>query len=669
LEKSKLKQIISKIKKLTVLYVEDDKKSAEKTLNILKKIFDHIVYAKDGEDGLQKYSENHIDLIITDIRMPKLDGISMLEKIFNIQPDVSVIIITAHNERDYYKDALNLNVDGYLLKPLIMDELIHLLGNIVDKIDYSSIQNRKLDYLLDANKRLIDMGYQISNLKNYDLVLESILLSAKELTNADGGTLYIFNKEKNTLEFKIAINTSLNVHIGGSNNTTYWDALNFYNNDGSLNKKNISIVSALEEKLINISDIYKSDAYDFSGAKEFDIEKNYKTASMLVMPMKNRENDLIGVIQLINKQFNKQTIPFYKDDESIIKAISSQATMVIENNQLVEELEKLLYALVASVGKALDEKSKYTAKHINHVAVLTQIIAKGINKNTTIFKDVEFLDNELEEIKLSAWLHDIGKISTPEHLIDKATKLETVYDRIDTIKSHFEILKRDIEIAYLKNDIDEKERDKKIANIEDDLSFLEEINHGDVYMSDEYLNRLEKISRNYGTIIINNKIIDILSDDHIYNLSTKKGTLTKENRKVINDHVVVTYDMLKDIPMPKKLSNVAKIAASHHKDVDGIGGYAHKELIGKEMSIQDKILAVADVFEALSAKDRPYKDAYKLSKIVDILISMVQNGQLDKNIVRVFFEDELYKEYAQKYIDESQIDNFKIDYGELEYKY
>jgi HD-GYP domain-containing protein (c-di-GMP phosphodiesterase class II) len=388
---------------------------------------------------------------------------------------------------------------------------------------------------------------------------------------------------------------------------------------------------------------------------------------MLVMPMKNRENDIIGVIQLINKQYNNQVISFYKDDESLLKAISSQATMVIENNQLVDDLENLLYALIGSVGKALDEKSKYTAKHIDNVAILSQIISKGINSNNTIFKDVNFTDYQLEEIKLAAWLHDIGKISTPEHVIDKATKLESVYDRIDTIKSNFEILKRDIEIEYLKGDISKEIMDEKFKKVEDDLEFLIKINRGDTFMSDDFIDRLNKISKEYGTIIINNKIVDILDKNMVYNLSTLKGTLTKEDRKIINDHVVVTYDMLKDIPMPKKLSNVAKIAASHHKDIDGLGGYAHEELIGKKMSIQDKILAVADVFEALSARDRPYKDPYTLSKIVDILVSMVQNGQLDKDIVKVFFEDKLYKEYAENYLDDKQIDEFDLDINLLEY--
>jgi len=509
-------------------------------------------------------------------------------------------------------------------------------------------ENLDLHFLSNANKKLLDIAYKITSQKDFTKILETILLGAKELSNSDGGTLYLYNDKDNTLEFKIATNDTLKIH----NNNIDWKPLNIYNQDKSLNLKNVAVVAAIQDKLINIPDVYKSEEFDFSGAMAFDKSQKYQTKSMLVIPMKNKDNELVGVIQLINKQVDEKTCIFIEQDEILIKSMASLATMIIENNQLVIDLEALLYGLIDSVNKALSEKSKYTQQHNDNVAVLTNIIANGINKNKTIYPDVEYSDIEMEEIRLAAMLHDIGKVTTPVHIMDKATKLETIYNRLHTIKLRFELAKKDVEISFLKNEISEQIKNDKTAELDSDFELIEKLNNGEYFAKDEEYEKASNIAKdsNY----------QLLDEDELYNLSTRKGTLTAEDREIINNHVIVSYEMTKELPFPKKFKDVPKIACSHHKTVNG-GGYAAKELMPLELTLKDKILAVADVFEALSSKDRPYKKPNTLSQIFRIFTFMLKDNHVDRGLVQMFFEDGLYLEYAKNYFEESQMENIEED--------
>ena len=642
------KELLKITKPLTVLYVEDDEIVAKNMQKILSKFFDTIVYCHNGEEGLEKFLINTIDIIISDINMPILSGISMIKEIKKRDKNIPTILITAHQELNYYENAMELHVDAYIAKPINIEKLIEKIREISINIVSNKTHEIKYDALTNANQKLLDISYKVTSQKDFTKILETILLGAKELSNSDGGTLYLYNEKENTLEFKIATNDTLKIH----NNKIDWKPLNIYNKDNSLNQKNVAVVSAIKDQLINIEDVYKSDKFDFSGAKAFDKDKNYKTQSMLVLPMKNKDNQLIGVIQLINKQEDGKTSVFTHEDESLIKAMASLATMIIENNQLVLDLEALFYGLINSVNKALSEKSKYTKQHNDNVAILTNIIATGINKNQTIFPEVHYTDLEMEELRLSAMLHDIGKITTPIHIMDKATKLETIYDRIETIQLRFELAKKDIEIEFLHNTINKETKNKKISELDNDFILIKTLNNGEYFAKDEEYQRIEQIAKNSN--------FTLLTEDELYNLSTRKGTLTAEDREIINNHVVVSYEMIKELPFPKKFKNVPKIAASHHKTIDG-GGYAAKEIKDLELTLKDKILVIADIFEALSSKDRPYKEPNSLSQIFKIFTFLIKDNKIDKNLVQMFFEDGLYIEYAKEHFEASQIVEIKED--------
>lgn len=522
-------------------------------------------------------------------------------------------------------------------------------------------------------EELIEIGHSLTREKNLDILMEKIMLGAKNLSSADGGTLYLVTDDESHLKFTVVQTDSLDIKMGGTADKITWPELPLYKQDGNQNREMVAALCALEGELINIEDVYETEGFNFEGTKKFDLGTGYRTKSMLVVPMKNHEGDIIGVLQLLNKQNPEgETVQFNKEDEKLIASMSSQAAIAIENTRLIKGLEELLNSFIQSIATAIGEKSIYTGGHINRVAEIATMIAHAINEDDTIFKDIYFSDDKMKEIDTAAWLHDIGKIVTPEYIVDKSTKLETIYDRLNTIKAKFEIIKRDKEIALLKKKLQardiksiekfEEEYDKDIRQLEDDIKFIESINTGGEFMEDEKIARVEEISKK--SLIIGNEEESLLNENEVYNLCIKKGTLTDEERDVINNHVTVSYNMLNKLPFPKKLRRVPVIAASHHKKVGG-GGYGADEIINLPMTIEDKILAVADVFEALTAHDRPYKSANTLNQSMKILSFMVKDKELDRDLVKFFVEKGLHLKYAQSYLKEDQIDEITVNFDQV----
>lgn len=519
-------------------------------------------------------------------------------------------------------------------------------------------------------EQLINIGFSLTSNTNFEEIIEGILLGAKNISNADGGTLYMMNEDETHLEFTVVQTDSLNIKMGGTEGKITWPPLSLKKEDGSLNKEQVAALCAIEKELINIPDVYEAEGFNFEGTKKFDAGTGYRTKSMLVVPMTNHEGDVIGVLQLLNKHdIHGETIDFTQDDEKLILSMSSQAAVTISNNRLLKDLEKLLAAIIQSIAGAINEKSKYTGGHINRVAEISEMIAKAINEDNTVYKDIHYTPNEIEAISIAAWLHDIGKIVTPEFVVDKARKLETIYDRINEVKAKFEVVKRDLEIDYLKALQNTQDKEKltaeyqsKILELENDLNFIIDSNTGGEFMADEKIEKIKKIANK--TITINNEEINLLSENEVYNLCIRKGTLTSEERDVINNHVTVSYKMLEKLPFPKKLKRVPVIAASHHKKVGG-GGYGDPRIMDLPMTLEDKILAVADVFEALTASDRPYKKPNSLNQSMRILSFMIKDKELDRDLVKFFVDKGLHMEYAQDNLMESQMDEITVNFDEL----
>ena len=507
-------------------------------------------------------------------------------------------------------------------------------------------------------EKLLNIGKIIASNENIELILETILDTAIEITNADAGTIYLKSEDEKYLRFIIVKNKTLNIQMGGRHSKINWPNLPLYIN-GKENLQMVAVVSALKNKVINIPDVYESREYNFEGTKKFDKNTGYRSKSMLVIPMKNHENEVIGVLQLINKIKNNKIIPFTKKDEETTLSLASQAAIVITKNILIKDLEKLLNSFLQSIAMAIDEKSPYTGGHTRRVEKITAIVVEEINK--THFKNKSYTKNEIEAIKMAAWLHDIGKITTPEYIIDKATKLQTVFDRIEFVLAKLEIVKRDFEISYLKNEIDKKTYQEKIEELNNYSTILKTVNTGNEFTDEKMIEKLNKI-KGY-SLIIDKKQYQLLSENEFYNLSVKKGTLTKKEREIIQNHVRMTIKMLEEIYFPKKYKRVPEIAGAHHEKLDG-SGYP-RGLKDGEISFEARILAIADIFEALTASDRPYKKAMKLSKAMNILYNMAKDGEIDKDIFKFFYEKKLYLKYAKEELKPENIDEVKLDIDKL----
>ena len=540
----------------------------------------------------------------------------------------------------------------------------------------SKIRNY-IDSLQNQISNMSAIGLALSKERDMEKLLEMILLEAKRISNADGGTLYMMTDDQR-LRFSIMITDSLNVHMGGTSGKEIpFYPVKLYNDDGKPNENMIAANAAINGKTINIPDAYKAKGFDFSGTKAFDEKTGYRSKSFLTVPLKNHENEIIGVLQLLNAQDIKsnKVISFSERIQNSVEALSSQAAVAITNKNLIKDLEVLFESFIKLIASAIDAKSPYTGGHCSRVPEITMMLAESVNEiNEGPFANIQFSDKEMYELKIAAWLHDCGKVATPEYVVDKSTKLETIYDRIHTVATRFEVIKRDEEIKFLKkqlsiqkkdslSDVDKKEAIKKARilylkrtkQLDEDKTFIEESNFGGEFMSQDRKDRVKKISSyRYKD---NGSAKSFLSDNEVYNLCISRGTLTPEERKVINDHIVVTIEMLEQLPYPKHLRNVPEFAGGHHEKLDGTG--YPKGLNHAEMSVQAKIMAIADIFEALTARDRPYKKGKTLSQAMRILGFMKNDAHIDAELFDVFVQEKIYLKYAEGFLDPEQIDEVK----------
>lgn len=521
----------------------------------------------------------------------------------------------------------------------------------------------KTDSVISKINLLNEVGIALSSEKNFSSLLEQILIGAKQITNADGGTIYLLNTDKK-LEMVVVQTDSLNIHLGGNTDKPInFKPVNLYNEDGMPNLSMVVTRSVIEDKPINIVDAYNTEGYDFSGTYEFDKSTGYHSQSFLAVPMKNHENDLIGVLQLINAKSvdSDEIIPFSEQDQHLVESLASQAAVSISNKQLIDSFNELFSSLVQLIATAIDEKSPHTSGHCERLPVITMLIADAAH-NTKEGKLKKFLmtNDDRYELEVAAWLHDCGKLTTPEYVMDKSTKLERIVDRIELIDLRLEIIKRDTEIEKLASQVEGKNSHKasiiyeeKIKTINEAGEFLRRHNRGGESMHEEDINKI----KNCAKLKWKDKdgvIQPLLSQDEVENLCIVKGTLTEKEREIINNHIVATIKMLDTLPFPKHLKNVPEYAGGHHERVDGKG--FPKGLVKDEMSVQARIMAIADVFEALTARDRPYKEPMKLSQVVSILKGMSETGHIDPDLFEVFINQSVHIKYANEFLLPEQVD-------------
>ncbi len=516
----------------------------------------------------------------------------------------------------------------------------------------------------DIRKRLEILnaiGAALSSEHDLASLLERILDAARDFANADGGTLYRIEGDK--LVFEVLRNDSLGLRLGGkSGKPITFAPLPLYLDEGSGNDTLVAVHAALSGATINIPDAYIAAGYDFSGTRAFDSRTGYRSQSFLTVPMKDHSGAVIGVLQLINaKDAGGNVREFSEDDQQLVESLASQAAIALNNRQLIDQLEKLFESLISLINSALDEKSPYTAGHCERVPVLTMMLAEAASRSTTgPLADFRMSEADRYELKIAGLLHDCGKITTPVHVVDKATKLETIFDRIALVDTRFEVLFRDAEIACLKGAITRAEYDQWVQRLLAERALVRISNTGGEFMDDAAVKAIADI----GHLIWRDHDgaeHPLLSPEEIENLTIRRGTLNNAERDIINRHINVTIDMLEALPWPTHLTRVPEFAGGHHERMDG-KGYP-KGLTRDQMSIPARVMGIADIFEALTARDRPYKPAKTLSESLKILGFMRRDGHVDPDLFDIFVRERIYLDYAKRFLDADKID--AIDWNTL----
>jgi HD-GYP domain-containing protein (c-di-GMP phosphodiesterase class II) len=503
---------------------------------------------------------------------------------------------------------------------------------------------------------LNQIGIALSQERDINKLLETILVAAKNLTNADGGTIYRLVDGK--LQFEIVRTDSLSIAMGGTTGTPVpFYPIPLHDKDGKPNYTMIAAYAALTQKTVNIPDAYVEEGFDFSGTRNFDKRSGYRSKSFLTVPMKNHEGEIIGVLQLLNAMEGdtREVIAFSDEDQRLAESLASQAAIALTNRLLIQQLEVLFESLIDLINTAIDEKSPYTGGHCNRVPALTMMIAEAAH-NTQVgpLADFHMSEKDRYELKIAGLLHDCGKITTPVHVVDKATKLETIFDRVALVAQRFEVLKKQAEVDMLRGKIDEAEYAQRIRQYDDDREFIRKANIGGERMKPEDQARVSKIAA-YEWVNEKGEKDRFLTKDEEDNLNIQYGTLMPKEREIINHHIVATIKMLEALPWPRHLVNVPEYAGGHHERMDGKGYPRGKKR--DEMSVQARLMGIADIFEALTAKDRPYKQGKTLSESLAILGKMRDTGHVDPDLFDVFVREKVYLRYAREFLDPNQIDD------------
>ena len=461
------------------------------------------------------------------------------------------------------------------------------MSNVLDstRLRFAGAASSAAEDLGQRLEQLNAIGASLSAERDINRLLESILAAAKTITRADGGTLYRVAEDK-TLRFEIVRTSSLKYYLGGTTgNPVPFYPIQLYK-DGKPNHSMVAAHAALTGKTVNIPDAYTAEGFDFSGTRAFDSKTGYRSQSFLTVPMRNHDHEIIGVLQLINAHDPKSgdVVAFSPSDQRLAESLASQAAVALTNRMLIMQLEQLFESFINLMNSAIDEKSPYTGGHCQRVPVLTMLLAEAVNDTKEgPLRDFTMSEKDRYELKIAGLLHDCGKVTTPVHIVDKATKLETIFDRVHLIDTRFEVLKRDAEIESLrrklqflqeKKPMEASSEDKRLREwlreLDDDRRFLQACNIGSERMKDEDIARVQRIAA-YRWRDTAGHEADFLTADEVKNLTIRAGTLTDDERKVINHHIVATIKMLEALPWPRHLTKVPEYAGGHHERMDGKG--------------------------------------------------------------------------------------------------
>lgn len=605
----------------------------------------------------------------------------------------NVAIASKHLTPKYFKTELeklkrnDIKIYVNHLKPSFYDIIASQLEEINDhhiiiaddmlRIDYATGKCSHISGLISSElskkvDHLTSVGIKLSSQANIKILLNSIVTEAKNLTNADGGTLYLLKDD--TLHYTVVHNDTLGLHL--SDDLIDWEPIPLQLKGGEKNFNTAATSCLLSDTYLSIPNVYDCKRFNFEEVRKFDEQHNYKAQSMLLVPLKNHKNKAIGLLQLINKQslIDDDIIPFNEDDEHITRSLASQAAVALTNTQLVDDLEQLLESFLDSIIVAMGERSAYTKGHIHRMVELSVMIAQEINTDGSCYENIYFDPDEIRQIHFAALMHDIGKLTIPEYIIDKSVKLEAFINRAEVIQMRCDLIKSRYQNLLLEKKLEfltsgnekmvcsiEEETKKQLANLDESMDVIHRCNNGSERLSQELLDELSKVYEYQHHF--DNETFSLITPDEYKHLSIERGTLTNDEREKIKDHAQASIDILEKLPFPDKYHKIPLIAGAHHEKING-KGYP-QGLKGDEISFEARILAIADIFEALTAQDRPYKNGNSLTKALTILHTMATEGELDKKLVKFFYESGLYLQYARKFLPELQHEKVEISFSNL----
>lgn len=489
-------------------------------------------------------------------------------------------------------------------------------------------------------ERLFRVGLALGSERHRDRLMERILLEAKALANADGGTVYL-RTEEDLLTFEILRNDTLDLAVGGSTGaTTDLPPIPLFDVEGRENHAHVAAHAVHQGEAIHVADAYEAEGFDFGGTRVFDEKAGYRSKSFLTLPMKNQQGRVIGVLQLINaRDESGEVVPFAGRHMAVAEALAAQAAVALDAQQQYESQRKLLESFLELLATAIDHKSPYTGGHCRRVPVLTEMIVRAmVEAREGAYAEYSLSEEEWYELHIAAWLHDCGKVTTPVHVMDKSTKLEGIRDGLELVRTRFAVLAAE---ARARSD------DAEVRQLQDDLQFLTTANTGGEFMSEEAQARVRGLAKK-SYVDAEGRSHPLLEPDEVAALCIPKGTLTPDERLVINGHMVQTVLMLEALPFPKNLRNVPEIACGHHERMNG-KGYP-KGIYAGDMSLPARAMAIADVFEALTAADRPYKRAMPLSRSMAIMGRMKVDNHLDPDLFDFFVSSGVYRSYASRFL-------------------
>ncbi len=704
--------------KPTILVVDDSQENLTMIESLLKDNYT-VALADSGEKALEQAVMVHpLDLILLDILMPEMDGYEVCRRLKAdpVTAGIPIIFVTCKRDIEDEMHGFSLGAVDYISKPISPPILLarvqtHIrLKHFSDELD-KKVQQRTSELMMvqDKLEKLVEVGIDLGRERDRMELLRKILFGGKTLLHCDAATLYILTDHQ-TLHFALRTN---------SRDLTFPE-IPLFDEEGKPVERYLATWCVHHNRPILVDDVYHESRFDVSGAQMMDAATGYRTISMLTVPLSPREGEVIGVLQFLNAldPVTGEVTSFPNELIRFVTAMAAQAAVALDDHQLIDTQRVMMDDMIMLIAGAIDAKSQYTGAHCKRVPELGMMLAEAACQATEgSLADFRFkTEDEWREFRIGAWLHDCGKVTTPEFIVDKASKLETIYNRIHEIRTRFEVLLRDARIEQLEavaRGVDPVKAEAgykaRQAQLTDDFAFLAGCNLGSESMAPEKIERLHRIAGQTWQRHFNDRLglvpaelklyVDpapvlpvteyVLADKpqhlvprsdrrnldpkwrfqvkvpeylynhgEIYNLSIGRGTLNEEERYKINEHVMHTLIMLEQLTWPKNMKRVPEYAGAHHETMVG-RGYPRK-LEATQLSYPCRIMAIADIFEALTASDRPYKQAKTLSESIRILAQFKKERHIDPDLFDLFLTSGVYQRYAEKYLFAEQIDKVDI---------